>query len=252
MGTIHLQSPIYKKKKGVYILRDAPIKKGGVIHLGGTRRVKTKGRKRLEKTTLALTGAAAVLGSVATGMAFPALLPAVGRGALALGKFVAPKSVKSAALYTLGAGALISSPKLRTALVGAPKKIFESGKKLGEIYEDPSKAKDILGIREDMTAKEKIIAGAKSAGKYGALLAGGLAVGALAKKAMPTVKGYLAKRKEDKLMGLKQVGFTEARPVGLGGIPVTTPQVSPLGVSQAPGRALSPQPIHNIIQISVR
>lgn len=259
MGTIHLTAP--KKQKGFSKFMDylsAPLSKPIVTLTkgwkAGARAVK-KSRKKIRKgkeggwgvigTTLATTGvigAGVVLaGGGAAGLATK-------KGLLVVGKKLMPKTIKQAGTMLLVGGVLSTSAKARSMLMSAPGHIVKSGRKLGEIIEDPSKARDVLGIREDMTAREKIIAGAKSAGKFGALLAGGLAVGAVAKKGY----GLIKERQASKLAGLKQVGFTEPRPVGIGGIPVAIPSTAP----QTPGRAtpdtLTPRPVHNIIQISVR
>ena len=75
----------------------------------------------------------------------------------------------------------------------------------------------------------------------------GLGVGAVL-----GTKALLEKRKAkeiSKLPGLKQVGFTEPRPVGLGGVPVAIqPQIQPVG---RPGEPLTKMPVSNIIQIQV-
>ena len=99
-----------------------------------------------------------------------------------------------------------------------------------------------------LSFKEKLITGAKVAGVGGLVVAGALGV-----------KTLLERRKEKKLIqeqedlqrlaGLKQVGFTEPLPVGLGGVPVAlSPQIQPVG---APGEPITKQPVSNIIQIQV-
>lgn len=266
MGVIHLTAP--KKQKGFSKFMDylsAPLSKPIVTLTkgwkAGAKAVK-KSRKKIRKgkesgwgvigTTLATTGVLAA-GTVLAGGGAGAV--AVKKGALVIGKKIMPKTIKQGATMLLVGGVLSSSAKARTMLANAPEHIVKSGRKLGEIIEDPSKARDLLGFTKDMTAKEKLIAGAKSAGKFGALLAGGLVVGGLAKKGIATYQERkLIKEQEarQQLAGLKQVGFTEARPVGLGGIPVAIPTTAP----QMPGRAtpdtLTPRPVQNIIQISVR
>jgi len=266
MGTIHLLAP--KKQKGFSKFMDylsAPLSKPIVTLTkgwkAGAKAVK-KSRKKIRAgkesgwgvigTTLATT---AVLGAgtIATGGGTAGL--AVRKGALVVGKKLMPKTIKQAGTMLLVGGVLSSSAKARSMLASAPEKIYKSGRKLGEIIEDPSKARDILGITKDMTAKEKLIAGAKSAGKFGALVAGGLAVGTLAKKGIETYKERkLIKEQESaqRLAGLKQVGFTEARPVGIGGVPVAIPGTAPLTSSRATPDTLTPRPVQNIIQISVR
>lgn len=208
------------------------------------------------KTTIAL---GATLGA----LLFPASAIA---GVKAVGKALVPKTLKGALIAGVtvptAVGVLSSSPKARKIIKTAidPRESVKRGKKIGEIIEEPKKAKRILGITEDMTTKEKIIAGAKKAGKVGAIIAGVGAVGLGAKAIIPKIKETLAERKAKKIIaqqeqaqrlaGLKQVGFTEARPVGLGGVPVAMPtQIQPVGAPQSTQR---PRPIQNIIQIAVR
>jgi len=114
-----------------------------------------------------------------------------------------------------------------------------------------------------MTLAEKIKQGAKTAGKFGAIIAGVGALGLGARKAKQLLDERRARKVIDeqeeaqRLVGLKQVGFTEPRPVGLGGVPVGIPGQlpgSPLvnGSSRAVGAPISKPPIQNIIQIQVR
>lgn len=214
------------------------------------------------KTTLAL---GAVLGTLLTGGALaPAATgaalrsaPAVlGRGAAKAAKFLVPKSAKGALAALVGVptavGVLSSSKKARDIVKHAldPRESIKRGKKIGQIIEDPKNAEDILGIKKGQTVKEKIIAGAKAAGKVGAVVGGALAIGAAVKKG----KEILAERKAAKaakelIPQTKALGFTDPLPVGLGGIPVGKPvQVTPSG---APGATLKQPPIQNIIQIQL-
>ncbi|MBR9679362.1 MAG: hypothetical protein GON13_03785 [Nanoarchaeota archaeon] len=210
------------------------------------------------KTTIAL---GATLGA----LLFPASALA---GTRVVGKMIVPKTLKGALIAGItiptAAGVLSSSKKARTIVKTTldPRESIKRGKKIGEIIEEPKKAKEILGITEEMTLTEKIKAGAKTAGKVGAIIAGVGAVGLGVKKVLPTAQKILQQRrakkeleiikeqeKAQKLAGLKQVGFTEARPVGLGGVPVAVPsQIQPIGAPQATQR---PQPLQNIIQIAV-
>lgn len=214
-------------------------------------------RKTLSKPLQILTSlkTTAVLGATLGALLNPAGALAVARGA---GRFLVPKSAKGLIGAVVGVplavGVLSSSKKAREIVSKTlnPVESIKRGKKIGEIIEEPSKASDILGIEKDMSVKEKIIAGAKSAGKAGALIAGGVAVVAGVKK----VKSMLEARKEAQAgkvaqlpSQIKQFGFTEPQPVGLGGVPVAgSPQVMPSG---APGKEISKPPIQNIIQIQI-
>ena len=144
--------------------------------------------------------------------------------------------------------AVLSDPTGRKIIRETPKRVFRQTKKVLRIIEDPSRARDVLGIKESSTFQEKLITGAKVAGAVGLVGAGILGA-----------KTLLEKRKEKKLIqeqedrqrlaGLKQVGFTEALPVGLGGVPVAiSSKIKPIG---APGEPLTRQPVSNIIQIQV-
>ncbi len=183
------------------------------------------------KTTL-------VLGATLASLLNPAAASLVARkvGTTALG-VVKKRPITSLAV----AGILTTSPKAREFIVQAPKRIFTGGQKIGKIIEDPSKAEDVLGIKKGSTFKEKALTGLKAAGIVG------LGVGAVL-----GTKALLEKRKAkeiSKLPGLKQVGFTEPRPVGLGGVPVAIqPQIQPVG---RPGEPLTKMPVSNIIQIQV-
>ena len=203
---------------------------------------------RRKKEILKVTGAALLGGGVGA-IALAAAGPAIVAGAASLlpkaGRLLIPKTLKGkAAAITVG-GILSVSKKARKATVRAPKTLFESGKTLGAIIEDPKKAGAILGIEgKDLTTKEKIIQGAKKAGLAGAGIAavvGGVAVG----------KKIIESKKESslsKLAGLRDVGITSPKPVGLGGIPIV--QASPV-LAGRPKEPITQQPIQNIIQIQV-
>jgi len=215
------------------------------IYLTKKKETLAEKRAKLSKPLQVLTSlkTTAVLGAVLGTMLAPAAAGRLALGAVkGVGRFVTKRPLAS----VLGAGALLSSAKLRKDVVALPKKTLQAGGKLGEIYEDPSKAADILGIKEKSTTKEKILGAAKVAGVGGALIAGGL----IAKKGIEKYKE--SKTAIPDFNGLKSVGFTEPKPVGLGGVPVSTPispQLKPSGVPQSTQTA---RPLYNIIQIAVR
>ena len=183
------------------------------------------------KTTLVLgTTLAALLNPAAAGL----VARRIGQAALGV---VKKRPITSLAV----AGILTTSPKAREFIVKAPERIFTGGRKIGKIIEDPEKAEDILGIKKGSTFKEKAVTGLKAAGIVG------LGVGAVLGAKTLLEKRKVAKAQE--LAGLKQVGFTEPRPVGLGGVPVAIqPQIQPVG---RPGEPLTKMPVSNIIQIQV-
>jgi len=207
----------------------------------------------------------AVLGATLGALLFPASALA---SAKVVGKALVPKTLKGALIAGVtvptAVGVLSSSKKAREILKTTldPRENVKKGKKIGELIEEPKKAKEILGITEEMTLAEKIKAGAKKAGKVGAVVAGVGALAVVGKKFIPKAQDILAQRRVKKelaiikeqeqaqrLAGLKQVGFTEPRPVGLGGVPVAvSPQIRPSGAPQSTQGA---RPIQNIIQIAV-
>ena len=218
------------------------------IYLTKKKETLAEKRAKLSKPLQILTSlkTTAVLGATLGALLNPALAGKIALGALkGTGRFVAKHPTK----VLLGTGALIASAKLRKDVVALPATIVKAGGKLGEIYEDPSKAKDVLGIKESMTSKEKILAGAKVAGVGGALIAGGI----IAKKGIEKYKeSKLTPKAIPDIAGLKTLGFTDPKPVGLGGVPVsvaTPSQIYPVGAPQSTQRA---QPLYNVIQISVR
>jgi len=215
------------------------------IYLTKKKETLAEKRAKLSKPLQILTSlkTTAILGATLGALLAPAAAGRLALGAVkGVGKFVAKRPLAS----VLGAGALISSAKLRKDVIALPKKTLQAGGKLGEIYEDPSKASDVLGIKEGMTTKEKVVGAAKVAGVGGALIAGGI----IAKKGIEKYKE--SKTTIPDISGLKSVGFTEPKPVGLGGVPVSapiSPQLKPSGVPQSTNGA---KPYYNIIQIAVR
>lgn len=208
---------------------------------------KRRKKEILKVTGSALLGVAAGVGLLA---AAPGLIPALAIAAPKIlpkvGKALVPKTLKGAAAAITVGGILTTSKKARTMAKDLPGTLYKKGKTIGEIIEEPGKAEDILGIKKGMTTKEKLIEGAKKAGLVGAgaaAVVGGVAAG----------KKIIEKVKEKKLPdSFKELGFTDPKPVGLGGVPVAIRQ--PVGVtpSQAPQSQKMAQPINNIIQISVR
>ena len=210
----------------------------------------------------------AILGATLGTLLAPAAAGRLALGALkGTGRFIAKKPLLSLVGIPTATGILVASKRAREITKTAldPRESIKKGKVLGEIIEEPKKAKAILGITEEMTTKEKIITGAKKAGKLGAIIAGAGALAVGVKAIAPKIQDVLAKRKATKelkiieereatqrLAGLKQVGFTEPRPVGLGGMPISPPISEGIRPTGAPGGQISPRPIQNIIQISVR
>lgn len=224
----------------------------GVIHLKKLSARQQAIRKH-PKLVPTLEKTAVGLGLTLGALLNPAAAAAAARG---VGRALVPKSARGFATAFIGVptavGVLSQSKKARAAVKTAldPREAVKRGQKIGDIIEEPSKASDILGIKEGQTAKEKIVSGLKTGGKVGAVLAGGLAVAAAAKKG----KQILDQRKAAKAVPsvAKELGFTDPQPVGLGGVPVSvgkSPQIKP---TEAPQSKFSPQPIHNIIQIAVR
>ena len=240
-----------KKKTGIAAYRE---KKGVLPFL--TRVITSP------KTTLALGATLATL--LTAGAAAPAATGAALRATPAVLGRTALKTTKATAKFTLGSpkkvlatttaiGILGASPKIRKAVVERIKDPFGHGRVIGEIIEDPSKAADILGIKDKEKAGfvDYLKTGAKAAGLAGVAIGGAAGAAALYKK-------YKVSKEEKKLQdvsqlkGLKTLGFTEPRPVGLGGVPVSVagvPQIQPVGAPQATQGA---RPIQNIIQIAVR
>ena len=211
----------------------------------------------------------AVLGTVLGGLLTAgAVAPAATSAALraapaAIGK-TALKATKATAKATLGSpkkvlatttaiGILGASPKVRKAVVERITDPFGHGRVIGEIIEDPSKAADILGIKDKEKAGfvDYLKTGAKAAGLAGVAIGGAVGAKALYEK-------YKVSKEEKKLQeasqlqGLKTLGFTDPQPVGLGGQPVSVagiPEYTPTGAPQSTNGA---KPYYNIIQIAVR
>ena len=211
-------------------------------------------RAKLPKALQVLTSlkTTAVLGATLGALLNPALALS---GAKTVGRMLIPKTAKGLLVAGItvptAIGVLSSSKKAREIVSKSinPVEAVKRGQKIGDIIQDPGKAKDILGITEKMSAKEKIVSGLKTAGKVGGVIAlGGVAV-AGAKK----VKSMLAERKAEKELtpSLKALGFTEPKQVGIGGVPVSVGAAAPGMPTQAPGSTQMPKPIQNIIQIQV-
>jgi len=233
--TIYLTSK--KKKTGLAAYRE---KKG---FLPGVARVLTS-----PKTTIALGATlgtlltAGALAPAATGAAFRAAPAVVGRGSLSLGKKLMPKTLKGAVKGVLGAGVVygLGAPGIKKVT----KKVFKTGENIGKIIDDPSKTGDVLGIKKDMSGKDKVIAGLKAAGIVGGVAAAGI-VGA---KALKKIQEKKAAAPQQLTPALKTLGFTEPRPVGIGGVPITQPQMTAPG---APGATKQSPAVSNIIQIQL-
>lgn len=215
------------------------------------------------KTTIALgatlaglltAGAAA---PAATGAALRATPGVLARGTARAGKAIMPKTakgaLKAAIIVPTAAGVFTSSKKARTVAKKAidPRESFKRGETIAEIIEDPSKTADVLGIKEKQSLKEKVITGLKAAGLVGAAAA--VTVGGAA--ALKKGKAILDKRKAaaqkpvELKPSMRELGFTEPKPVGLGGIPVKQPKSSLIG---APQSTKTQPPVSNIIQIQVQ
>lgn len=171
----------------------------------------------------------------AASLLIPGVRQVAGRVALRAGKKLA--TPKGLILGTTAAGALTTSPKLRKAVleVVSPVKIFERGRGVGKIVEDPSKL-----IPKEKTArgiKEKVIGILKEAGP-GAAAGAALAGGAL----------VVAKKAREKVTGIIPSGKLPA--AILPAPPSITPTTQPLGAVKQPVEAVpvavEPQPPVNI------
>lgn len=191
----------------------------------------------------------AVLGLTLASLLNPALALAGLRGA---GKLLIPKTAKglivAGVTVPTAVGVLSQSKKARGIVKSAidPRESVKRGRKLGKIIEDPSKASDILGIK-GLTTKEKLVKGLKAGGIAGGVIAGAV----IAKKGIEKFKDLKSKRAVDQLerKAPRELGFTDPRPVGLGGVPVAVPQIKPIEASQPMQMG---RPAQNIIQIQVR
>lgn len=223
----------------------------GIILLGSGKRKKTRGRKIAEKALVPLLATAGILGGILLAPAIAPVVAGIGgrqllkKGAVAVGRSAFGVVKKRPLTSLVVGGILTSSPKAREFVVKAPGRIFTGGQKIGKIIEDPTKAEDVLGIREEKTLGGKIIGGLKTAGLIGAGVAG--VVGA--KKLLELRKDKLPTAPLLSTPALRQLGFTEPRPVGVGGVPIT---VAPAPVG-APGEPLTRQMpgTGTIIQISI-
>ncbi len=132
-----------------------------------------------------------------------------------------------------------------------PRQNISRGKNISDLITGDKKPADILGIKEGSTLKEKVVAGLKAAGLVGAAAAVGIGGVAAVKKGKQILDERAAKKlavEISKPSELKALGFTEPRPVGLGGIPVAVRETSPIAAPRTTNGTL---PASNIIQISV-
>jgi len=189
--------------------------------------------------TLATAGAAA---PAATGAVLRAAPSVVGKAAVSAGKKIMPTTLKGAAKTVLGAGVVAGLGA--SGVKKVVKKTFKTGEKIGEIIDEPSKASDILGIEKEMSTKDKIIQGAKAAGLVGA----GVGAVIAGKKIIDKVKEKKAAVPEQLEPSMKTLGFTEPVPVGVGGVPISQPQMAAPG---APGATKTQPAVSNIIQIQL-
>lgn len=244
---IKLTQPIKLKKKGA--LEELTEKD---TLAGKAARVLTS-----KKTTAVLAGTLAA-------MVAPAGTAAkIGSAALKVAKFAAPKTlggaVKAAIVAPVAVGVLSQSQTARKVVSKAinPLENIKKGQKIGEIIEDPSKASEILGLKENSTLKEKLISGAKVAGVAGVATALGAA-------------GYTAYKKlKEKKAATPQLVSGEPSSVqlpnpveeaGLAAPYQITPEAAALyapaeaisSTQGAPQSQISPPPIQNIIQIAVK
>lgn len=212
-----------------------------------------------------LTGGA--LAPAATGAILRGAPAVLGKGALKVGKAVMPKTVKgaigAAILVPTAAGVLKASPKARELVKTTldPRESVKRGEYLAGIIEDPESLRTQL---KEEGLWETIKKSAKGGGKYAAIAAGILGAGVAIKtkapqKAVSFLKEQLEKRKIAKELeaakeaqpisgGMRQMGFTEPQPVGLGGVPVSVTPISGIG---APGEEKKQPAVSNIIQIQV-
>ena len=220
-------------------LRQAPKKK----ELSGFLKVIT--------SPLLTIGLAATLATLLN----PAAGLAVAKGA---GRLLIPKTAKGAIVAAItiptAIGVLSSSKKARSIAkkLVDPRENIKKGKKIAELIEDPGKAKDILGIKESSTFKDKIVKGLKVAGLAGAAAAVIVGGKAALEKGSQILKERAAKKAATEISSkaeLRELGFTAPQPVGLGGIPVAAPQKALTGARTG---EISKPPIQNIIQIQVQ
>ncbi len=220
-----------------------------VIMLGSGKRKVDKGRQRAFKIlkgallvgSLAVGGGALLGGRVAGGLALRALGRGAGTGLLKR----APKTTLGAAKLVAGAG-LVSGLGV-SGVTGVVKKVFKTGRKAGEILSGEKSAEDVLGITKKDTAKEKVVKGLVGAGVVG----GAVILGKEIIKRRKEKSALIPKVQAPALIptpALKQLGFTDQRPVGLGGVPA--PLRAPAGAVGVPAQTLAKSP-GTIIQISI-
>lgn len=232
-------APIYFNQKG---------KQVGRLTFEQPARDKARRKRAAKKAlgvgaTIAVVGAAGLLTAGAGGPVAAASIKGLGSSALK------GLTVKKAALGITAAGVLVSSKKARQAVKKAPKTLFEKGKTIGSIVEDPKSIKDILGISGDKSLSENILSAGKKIGVAGLITGGVLGVGAIATK---KIKGKIEQKQlEKEISSLKpNVPSPVLAPnpfTGLG-VPITPSVTGP----QATQSNLIPKPVTNIIQISVR
>jgi len=198
--------------------------------------------------TLGTLLTAGALAPAATGAALRSAPVVVGKGALAVGKKVMPKTLMGGVKTVAGAGIVAGLGV--SGIKKVTKGVFETGKKGGEILGGKTTIKEAIGVEEGdkLLTKENILKAGKAAGIIGAGALGVAGVAEIIKKVKE--KKTTAQKLED--TGLKNLGFTDPQPVGLGGIPIATAQPSQITPSGAPQSTNGARPISNIIQISVR
>lgn len=148
------------------------------------------------------------------------------KGAIEIAKGIAKKP-----LLALGVAGLVTTKGGRALLKKIPETAFRGGQVAGKVLggEDPG-----LSIKEGLVTAGLIGAGA-----------------VIGKKLFDR-----ATEKKTELVGLKDLGFTEAKPVGIGGIPLATasPGIKPVA-STSRATPISPQQSPagstTIIQISI-
>jgi len=192
----------------------------------------------------------AVLGTILGTLLAPTKALGLVKGAA---KFVAPKTIKGAVITAVAVptayGFLKASPKAREVVKKYidPREAVKRGEYIAGIVEDPKKIKEI-GKEEGWWKTVK--GAAKEGGKYGAVAAGIIGLGVLAKK---PVLSLLEKRKAERETGLIPTDLPRA-PIELKQPYVPLPTAMPTSISpiQAPQQQIRHPPIQNIIQIQLR
>jgi len=251
LPTIYLE----KKKTGIAAYRE----KSGILPsiVRAATSLKTTAVLGATLGTLLTAGSLAPAATGAVLRATPAVAGKVAKSAL---KLAAPKSIKGAVGLAVGVpvavGVLTKSKKAReqAAKYLNPIENIKRGEKLGSIIEDPSKAADILGIKDKEKAgfMDYVKTGAKALGVAGVAIGGVAGAKALYEK-YKSSKAEKAAQEASNLAGLKQVGFTEPQPVGIGGIPIySVPTSAEYSGSQPLQSQNATPPVLNIIQIGIR